>query len=152
MKIKDVITELDLKNAGKTTNEAQLNEFLQFVPAIVGAVRIAAPVIKKMITSPGAKTVAKTVAKTAKGGGNIIVKNPGKALVGYGVNETFKTAEEFMAWLKGLDIVGVGKELALALADVVVKNAIPIGIVLVVLVGGMKLINTLIGDDAGQTT
>ena len=132
------------KKKTESINEEQLNEWL---PLIMGALRIAAPVARKLITSQGAKTVAKTVARGAGKGAEIVVKNPGKSLMAYGAYETFKTVEEFMTWLKELDVVGLGKEIALALANIVVKNAIPIAVVLAVLLGGWKLISMLTNND-----
>ena len=133
------------KKKTESINEEQLNEWI--IPAIVGALRIAAPAARKLLMSKGAKQVAKTVAKGAGKGAEIVVKNPGKSLMAYGAYKTFETVDEFMTWLKELDVVGLGKEIALALADVVVKNAIPIGVILAVLVGGWKLIDMLAGDD-----
>jgi len=127
--------------------EDQLNEIAWVIPAIVGALRLGAPIVKKLITSNGAKQVAKTVARGAGKGTEIVVKNPGKALLGYGAYETFKTLEAFMEWLEQLDIVGLAKEIALALGKVVVKYGIPIAVVIAVLLGGWKLIKTLTGSD-----
>lgn len=127
--------------------EDQLNEIAWVIPAIVGALRLGAPIVKKLITSNGAKQVAKTVARGAGKGTEIVVKNPGKALLGYGAYETFKTLEAFMEWLEQLDIVGLAKEIALALGKVVVKHGIPIAVVIAVLLGGWKLIKTLTGSD-----
>jgi len=70
------------KKKTESINEEQLNEWI--IPAIVGALRIAAPAARKLLMSKGAKQVAKTVAKGAGKGAEIVVKNPGKSLMAYG--------------------------------------------------------------------
>jgi len=121
----------------------QLNEWVWMLPALATAVRVGGPAITRMLTSQGAKQIAKGVAKNsgkaAQVVGKTIIKNPGKSLAAYGGYKVFETVDEALEWLKSLDLGDLAEDIIIGLAKAMVKYSIPIAAIIAVLYGGKKL-------------
>lgn len=143
MGIKEIEPETERMSESQQLNEA----FPLLIPALATAVRIGAPAVMRLLTSQGAKTVAKGVArntgKAAAMTGKTIVKNPGKSLMAVGAYEVWDTVTDAVDWLKSLDIAGLADDVIDALAEVMVRYALPASAVVAVLFGGKKLYDYL---------
>jgi hypothetical protein len=131
------------------TESQQLNEaFPLLIPALATALRIGSPAVMRLITSQGAKTVAKSVAKnTGKAAaitGKAVVKNPGKSLMAVGAYEVWDSVSDALDWLEELDL---SEELMKPLAEVMVKYGLPTGAVIAALYGGKKLYDYIAAND-----
>ena len=141
--------EKEKEKTKKTVDESQqLNEaFPLLIPALATAVRIGAPAVMRLLTSQGAKTVAKGVArntgKAAAMTGKTVIKNPGKSLMAVGAYEVWDSVTDAVDWLKSLDIAGLADDVIDALAEVMVRYALPASAVVAALFGGKKLYDYL---------
>ena len=136
----------------KTNEETQLNEaFPAIVPALAAAVRIGAPMVSRLLSTQGAKEVAKGVAKNAGKAaaitGKTVIKNPGKTVAAYGAYTVWDTVNDA---IKFLEDIGLDSVLVPAVAKVMVQYAIPAAAVLAALYGGKKLYDYLKSENDSE--
>jgi hypothetical protein len=131
------------------TKEEQLNEL---APALAAGARLViamAPKIAQVLKSTG-KVTAKATAPVAKSGAEIAAKNADKIGIGLGAYEIGSSAADIAKAITAKVGTALEEKTIMELAQVAFKFAIPAGIVLAILYGGKKVIDSLFSDSGAQ--
>jgi hypothetical protein len=127
------------------TKEEQLNEFAPVLAAGARLVIAMAPKIAQVLKNTG-KATAKAVAPVAKSGAEIASKNAGQIGVGLGAYEIGSSVADIAKDITAKVGTALEEKTVMELAQVAFKFAIPAGIVLAILYGGKKVIDSLFSD------
>lgn len=127
------------------TKEEQLNEFAPLLATGARLVIAMAPKIAQVIKNAGMAT-AKAAGPVAKSGAEIAAKNAGQIGVGLGAYEIGTSVAEIAKEITSKVGTALSEKTVLDLANVAFKFAIPAGIVLAILYGGKKAIDSLFSD------
>jgi hypothetical protein len=127
------------------TDEQKLNEF---GPLLVAGARLfmaAAPKIAQVFGKVG-QAGARGVGQAAKAGAGIAAKNAGQIGVGVGAYEIGSSVADIVKDITAKVGAAVDEKTIFDLATLAFKYAIPAGIVLAILYGGKKAIDSLFAD------
>jgi len=127
------------------TKEEQLNEFAPLLAAGARLVITMAPKIAQVLKSTGQAT-ARAAAPVAKSGAEIAAKNAGQIGLGLGAYEVGSSVAEIAKEITAKVGTALEEKTIMELAQVAFKFAIPAGIVLAILYGGKKVIDSLFSD------
>jgi hypothetical protein len=127
------------------TKEEQLNEFAPLLAAGARLVIAMAPKIAQVLKSTGQAT-ARAAAPVAKSGAEIAAKNAGQIGLGLGAYEIGSSVAEIAKEITAKVGTALEEKTIMELAQVAFKFAIPAGIVLAILYGGKKVIDSLFSD------
>jgi len=131
------------------TKEEQLNELAPVLAAGARLVMTMAPKIAQVLKSTG-KATAKAAAPVAKSGAEIAAKNADKIGVGLGAYEIGSSAADIAKAITAKVGTALKEKTIMELAQVAFKFAIPAGIVLAILYGGKKVIDSLFSNSNPQ--
>jgi mono/diheme cytochrome c family protein len=129
----------------KLTDEQKLNEF---VPLLLAGARLfmaAAPKIAQVLGKVG-QAGARGVGQAAKAGAEIAAKNAGQIGRGAGAYEIGSSVADIVKEITAKVGAAVDEKTIFDLATLAFKYAIPAGIVLAILYGGKKAIDSLFAD------
>jgi hypothetical protein len=127
------------------TNENQLNEFAPLLAVGARLLITMAPKIAQVLKNTG-KSTARVAAPVAKSGVEIAAKNAGRIGVGLGAYEVGSSVSDIAKDIANKVGTAIDEKTILELAAVAFKFSIPVGIVLAVLYGGKKAIDSLFDD------
>jgi hypothetical protein len=130
---------------GELTKEEQLNEFAPLLAAGARLVIAMAPKIAQVLKNTG-KATAKAAAPVAKSGAEVAAKNAGQIGVGLGAYEIGSSVADIAKDITAKVGTALEEQTVMELAQVAFKFAIPAGIVLAILYGGKKVIDSLFSD------
>ena len=130
---------------GELTKEQQLNEFAPLLAAGARLVIALAPKIAQVLKNTG-KATAKAAAPVAKSGAEVAAKNAGQIGVGLGAYEIGSSVADIAKDITAKVGTALEEQTVMELAQVAFKFAIPAGIVLAILYGGKKVIDSLFSD------
>jgi hypothetical protein len=131
------------------TKEEQLNELAPILAAGARLVITMAPKIAQVLKNTG-KATAKAAAPVAKSGAEIAAKNADKIGVGLGAYEIGSSAADIAKAITAKVGTALEEKTIMELAQVAFKFAIPTGIVLAILYGGKKVIDSLFSNSNQQ--
>ena len=131
------------------TKEEQLNELAPILAAGARLVITMAPKIAQVLKSTG-KATAKAAAPVAKSGAEIAAKNADKIGVGLGAYEIGSSAADIAKAITAKVGTALEEKTIMELAQMAFKFAIPTGIVLAILYGGKKVIDSLFSNSNQQ--
>ena len=131
------------------TKEEQLNEIAPILAAGARLVITMAPKIAQVLKNTG-KATAKAAAPVAKSGAEIAAKNADKIGVGLGAYEIGSSAADIAKAITAKVGTALEEKTIMELAQVAFKFAIPTGIVLAILYGGKKVIDSLFSNSNQQ--
>jgi hypothetical protein len=131
------------------TKEEQLNELAPILAAGARLVITMAPKIAQVLKNTG-KATAKAAAPVAKSGAEIAAKNADKIGVGLGAYEIGSSAADIAKAITAKVGTALEEKTIMELAQVAFKFAIPAGIVLAILYGGKKVIDSLFSNSNQQ--
>jgi len=130
---------------GELTKEEQLNEFAPLLAAGARLVIAMAPKIAQVLKNTG-KATAKAAAPVAKSGAEVAAKNAGQIGVGLGAYEIGSSVADIAKDITAKVGTALEEQTVMELAQVAFKFAIPAGIVLAILYGGKKVIDSLFSN------
>ena len=127
------------------TDEQKLNEFGPLLAAGARLFMAAAPKIAQVFGKVG-QAGARGVGQAAKAGAGIAAKNAGQIGVGVGAYEIGSSVADIVKDITAKVGAAVDEKTIFDLATLAFKYAIPAGIVLAILYGGKKAIDSLFAD------
>ena len=127
------------------TDEQKLNEFGPFLVAGARLFMAAAPKIAQVFGKVG-QAGARGVGQAAKAGAGIAAKNAGQIGIGAGAYEIGSSVADIVKDITAKVGAAVDEKTIFDLATLAFKYAIPAGIVLAILYGGKKAIDSLFAD------
>ena len=158
MKLNDVILEaaspaqqaaIAKKKKAGVVKEQQLNEFAPLLALGARLFMAAAPKIAQVAGRAG-QAGARGAGQVARAGTEIAAKNAGKIGMGAGAYEIGSSVADIAKDIAAKVGTAIDEKTVLDLAALAFKYAIPAGIVLAVLYGGKKAIDSLFDDPKGQ--
>ena len=141
--------ELEQRQKEKGVTEEQLNEFAPLLAAGARLFMAAAPKIAQVVGKAG-QAGARGVGQAAKAGTEIAAKNAGQIGIGAGAYEIGSSVADIAKDITAKVGTALDEKTLLDLAALAFKYAIPAGIVLTILYGGKKAIDSLFADPKTQ--
>jgi len=137
------------KGFRKAVAEQQLNEFAPLLAAGARLFMAAAPKIAQVAGKAG-QAGARGVGQAARAGTEIAAKNAGQIGIGAGAYEIGSSVADIAKDIAAKVGTALDEKTVLDLAALAFKYAIPAGIVLAILYGGKKAIDSLFADPKTQ--